>query len=181
MTTMKISPSKGNVFLDIGFDEAEARDLTLRSKLMMNLKERIGALGKSQAEVANLLEVTQPRISNLVKGRIDLFSLDTLVTMLARLGAIVDVSVRAPSTSVAPSEGLVSLASSMSVFTTTVLGVQGTVVSTSTLTASTVTARVSVPLGQAISQINLGDCFFATTSPVVSEHVVADTQFALAA
>jgi predicted XRE-type DNA-binding protein len=88
-----MEPSSGNVFFDIGFSEVEALHLELRTLLMFALEDVINKRGLSQREAAKLLGVTQPRISNLVKGRIDLFSLDMLVTMLARAGVRVNLSV----------------------------------------------------------------------------------------
>jgi predicted XRE-type DNA-binding protein len=87
----KITPSSGNVFRDLGFGEDEAEHLRIRSTLMIAVRKLIEDRGLTQAEAAKLLGVTQPRISNLVRGRIDLFSIDTLVGMLARAGIHVDV------------------------------------------------------------------------------------------
>ena len=53
---------------------------------MLNLQQMITARGLKQAKAAELLGVTQPRVSDLMRGRIDLFSIDTLIDMLARLG-----------------------------------------------------------------------------------------------
>ena len=88
----KITPSSGNVFADLGFDEAEAEHLRIRSSLMIHVSKLIEDRHLTQAEAAKLFGVTQPRISNLVRGRIDLFSIDTLVDMLARAGVHVEVS-----------------------------------------------------------------------------------------
>ena len=94
---INIHPSEGNVFRDLGFDATESEDLRLRSNVMIELQKRVAALGQSQAKVARILGVTQPRVSNLVQGRLDLFSLDTMVEMLDRLGNTVEVTVRAKS------------------------------------------------------------------------------------
>jgi len=90
----KFRTSSGNVFQDIGFDKAEAHDLRLRADLMMALRERIAARGQSQTAIAGILGVTQPRVSDLLRGQIHLFSFETLVNMLSKLGATVDVSIR---------------------------------------------------------------------------------------
>lgn len=87
----KITPSSGNVFADLGFDEAEAEHLRIRSSLMIQVSKLIEERHLTQAEAAKLFGVTQPRVSNLVRGRIDLFSIDTLVDMLARAGVHVEV------------------------------------------------------------------------------------------
>lgn len=87
----KITPSSGNVFVDLDFPPGEAEHLRIRSILMGAVRKLIEERGLIQAEAAKLLGVTQPRISNLVRGRVDLFSIDTLVDMLARAGIHVDV------------------------------------------------------------------------------------------
>jgi predicted XRE-type DNA-binding protein len=88
----KIVPSSGNVFADLGFPAEEAEHLRIRSTLMSAAHKLIDERGLTQAEAAKLFGVTQPRVSNLVRGRIDLFSIDTLVDMLARAGVQVDVA-----------------------------------------------------------------------------------------
>ncbi|MBI3455010.1 MAG: XRE family transcriptional regulator [Candidatus Rokubacteria bacterium] len=83
---VKLTRSTGNVFRDLGFSPDEAAHLKLRSDLMLNLQKAIAARGMKQGEAAELLGVTQPRVSDLMRGRIDLFSIDTLIDMLAKLG-----------------------------------------------------------------------------------------------
>jgi predicted XRE-type DNA-binding protein len=73
---------------------AEAENMKLRSALMMALKDHIAAKGLSQAEAAKLFGVTQPRISDLMRGKIDLFGLDTLVNMIAAAGMHVEMNIR---------------------------------------------------------------------------------------
>ena len=86
--------STGNVFADLGFDQEEAENLRVRSTLMARIKKVIEDRGLTQNEAARLFGVTQPRISNLVCGRIDLFSIDTLIDMLARAGVRVRVTMQ---------------------------------------------------------------------------------------
>ena len=86
MKKIKLTRSSGNIFRDLGFSPDEAEYLKVRSELMVSLQKVITARGLKQAEAAELLGVTQPRISDLMRGRIDLFSIDTLIDMLARLG-----------------------------------------------------------------------------------------------
>ena len=74
-------------------DPREAANLRARSELMIALKEHLQASKMTQARAARLLGVTQPRISDLMRGKIDLFSLETLIDMLARVGAHVKLSV----------------------------------------------------------------------------------------
>jgi predicted XRE-type DNA-binding protein len=66
--------------------EEEATNMKIRSQLMSTLTEKLKLRKLSQAESAKLLGVTQPRISDLFRGRVDLFSIDTLVNMLSKLG-----------------------------------------------------------------------------------------------
>jgi len=82
----KLTRSSGNVFSDLGFPSEEAEYLKIRSTLMIHLRKTIEAKGMKQAEAAKLLGVTQPRVSDLYKGKIHLFSIDTLVDMLSRAG-----------------------------------------------------------------------------------------------
>jgi predicted XRE-type DNA-binding protein len=86
MMKVRLTRSSGNVFRDLGFSSDEAEYLKVRSELMVNLQKVIKARGLKQVEAAELLGVTQPRVSDLMRGRIDLFSIDTLIDMLARLG-----------------------------------------------------------------------------------------------
>jgi len=83
---LKVTRSSGNVFRDLGFPEEEAEHLRVRADLLIQIQKALKAKGVKQAEAAKVLGVTQPRISDLVRGRIDLFSVDSLIDMLARLG-----------------------------------------------------------------------------------------------
>jgi len=73
---------------------AEATNLKLRSELMLALKRHIEREGISQSEAARIFGVSQPRISNLMHGKINLFSIDMLVNMLTAAGLRVSVRVR---------------------------------------------------------------------------------------
>ncbi len=92
--TLKVTRSTGNVFRDLGFSLEEAEHLKVRSNLMIHLQKAIATRGLKQAEVAKLLGVTQPRVSELMRGRIDLFSIDTLIALLAHLDIRVGLVVR---------------------------------------------------------------------------------------
>ncbi len=82
----KLTRSSGNVFRDLGFRRDEAEHLLVRADLMIELQKAIAARGLKQAETAKVLRVSQPRVSDLLRGRLDLFSTDALIDMLARLG-----------------------------------------------------------------------------------------------
>lgn len=86
--------SSGNVFRDLGFSSEEAEHLEIRAALMIQIEKAIKARGLKQAEAAKIMRVSQPRISDLLRGRIDLFSTDTLIDMLARLGVRVRLVTR---------------------------------------------------------------------------------------
>ncbi len=88
---VQVRKSSGNVFADLGFDQDEAEHLRIRSALMATLREVLEQRKLTQAEAAELFEVSQPRVSDLVRGKIGLFSIDMLVDMLARAGVRVDV------------------------------------------------------------------------------------------
>lgn len=83
---LKVTPSSGNVFRDLGFAPEEAEHLLIRADLLIQLQKAIASRGLKQAQVAKTLRVTQPRVSDLLRGRLDLFSTDALIDMLARLG-----------------------------------------------------------------------------------------------
>ncbi len=90
---VKVQRSTGNVFRDLGFPAGEAESLRLRAALMVEIKRLMQARGVTQTAAARLFGVTQPRMSDLVRGKIELFSLDTLVDMLARVGMRVQLRV----------------------------------------------------------------------------------------
>lgn len=91
---LKIEESSGNVFRDIGFDEAEAENLRLRSQLMIQITVMVRKSELTQAAAAKLFNVSQPRLNLLLKGKIQLFSLDALVNMLAEAGMRVNMTVK---------------------------------------------------------------------------------------
>jgi predicted XRE-type DNA-binding protein len=74
---------------------AEAENMKLRSALMMALEKHIQGQRWTQAEAARRLGVTQPRISDLLRGKITLFGLDTLVNMVVAAGLHVEMHVAA--------------------------------------------------------------------------------------
>ena len=89
----KIRRSSGNVFGDLGFGPEEAANLKVRSDLMIRLSKLVDSRGLTQAEAATLFGVTQPRVSDLVRGKIERFSIDTLVAMLGNAGLKVQIIV----------------------------------------------------------------------------------------
>src|ERR687895_1597781 len=83
---IRVTPSTGNVFRDLGFSKEESEHLLVRADLLIQVQKTIASRRLTQAEAAKVLRVTQPRVSDLLRGRIDLFSTDALIDMLARLG-----------------------------------------------------------------------------------------------
>jgi predicted XRE-type DNA-binding protein len=83
-----------NVWDAIEKSPAEAANLKLRSSLMLALKRHIEREGLNQTDAAQTFGVSQPRISNLMRGKINLFSIDMLVNMLTTAGLHVSVRVR---------------------------------------------------------------------------------------
>lgn len=90
---MPFTASTGNVFEDLDFPVPEAALLHIRSRLMGRIREIIQEEGLTQTRAARKFGVTQPRISDLARGRIDLFSVDALILMLATGGHQVEVTV----------------------------------------------------------------------------------------
>ena len=85
----------GNVFLDLGFEPAEAAVLQMRANLMSDLRSYIEKEGLSQADAAKRLGIAQSRVSDLVRGKWEKFSLEMLITLEARLGRTVRVELAA--------------------------------------------------------------------------------------
>lgn len=86
MKRAKVARSSGNVFQDLGFSEEEAMLLTMRSDLMGQLRLLIERNGWTQAEAAAALGVTQSRVSDLMRGKWEKFSLDMLLLLAAKAG-----------------------------------------------------------------------------------------------
>lgn len=82
----KTTKSSGNVFLDLGFDAAEAVVLQMRSRLISDLRIYIEDNGLTQAQAAERFGISQSRVSDLVRGKWEKFSLEMLITLEARIG-----------------------------------------------------------------------------------------------
>src|SRR2546430_6587348 len=88
---MRIHRSSSNVFSDLGFSEDEAENLRVRSDLMISLSKLVEDRGLTRAQAARLLGVSPPRIGDLLRGKIQVFSVDSLIEMLGHAGARVSV------------------------------------------------------------------------------------------
>ncbi len=91
---LKITRGSGNVFQDIGFAPEEAENLKLRSNLMMRIEDYYLKSGATQAAAAKALGLTTPRFNALLKGKINLFSLDALVNIAVRAGLRIEMKVK---------------------------------------------------------------------------------------
>ena len=88
---LKMTRSSGNVFRDVGFAPVEAEHLLVRADLLIKVQKLIASKHLSQAELAKSLRISRSRVGDLLRGRIDLFSTDTLIDILARLGVRVQL------------------------------------------------------------------------------------------
>ena len=88
-----ITSETGNVFKDLGFSSAEATKLKIKAQLMCQISEWINEKKLKQEEASNLLHVTRPRVSDVMRGKTGKFTIDALVDMLERTGKHVTVQV----------------------------------------------------------------------------------------
>jgi len=96
MKKVKRTKSSGNVFRDVGFGSKASENLLVRTRLMTEIEKYIRKEKLTQVEAAKRFGVTQPRISDLIRGKIHLFSVDILIAMLSHAGLVVDVRIRKP-------------------------------------------------------------------------------------
>ena len=76
-------------------DPIMAENMKLRSTLLVAITKNITSSNQNQTETAKLLDITQPRVSALLKGKIEDFRLDTLVNIAHRLGLHIDLKIAA--------------------------------------------------------------------------------------
>jgi predicted XRE-type DNA-binding protein len=86
MRNLKATKSSGDVFIDLGFPPEEAFLLAMRSDLMAKLRLFIERKDWTQVKAAKELKITQSRVSDLMRGKWDKFSLDMLLILAARAG-----------------------------------------------------------------------------------------------
>jgi predicted XRE-type DNA-binding protein len=84
-----------SVWEALGFEPQEAANLEARSELMVRIRKTIDKAGWTQAEAAVRCGVSQPRVNDLMRGKIDKFSIDALVNMLTALGQRIEFSFKA--------------------------------------------------------------------------------------
>lgn len=78
--------SSGNVFIDLGYSPDEAAILQMRADLMADLRKFIRAKKLTQAKAAEILGVSQSRVSDLIRGKWERFSLEMLITLATKAG-----------------------------------------------------------------------------------------------
>lgn len=88
-----ITPPNGNIFEDLGFEAQEASKLKIKAQLMCQISEWIKKEQLKQEEASQLLHVTRPRVSDVLRGKSGKFTIDALVDMLERIGKHVTVQV----------------------------------------------------------------------------------------
>jgi predicted XRE-type DNA-binding protein len=81
-----ITNSSGNVFLDLGYSPDEAAILQMRADLMADIRKFIKAKKLTQAQAAEMLGITQSRVSDLTRGKWEKFSLEMLITLATKAG-----------------------------------------------------------------------------------------------
>ena len=89
-----ITLENGNVFEDLGFSPQEASKLKIKAQLMCQLSEWIKEKQFKQEDASYLLQVTRPRVSDIMRGKAGKFTIDALVDMLERTGKHVTVQVQ---------------------------------------------------------------------------------------
>jgi predicted XRE-type DNA-binding protein len=81
-----VTHSSGNVFIDLGYSQDEAAILQMRADLMADIRKFIKTKRLTQAKAAQFLGVSQSRISDLIRGTWERFSLEMLITLATRAG-----------------------------------------------------------------------------------------------
>jgi predicted XRE-type DNA-binding protein len=94
MSELTAIAGSDNVFRDLGFPEAEAQNLLLRTDLVIHIRKVLDKLGVTQAEAAKRAGITQPRMNDLVKGRTQKFTLDALVKVVSSFGYSVQLKLK---------------------------------------------------------------------------------------
>ena len=92
---LKITKSSGNVYIDLGFSPEEAAILAMRSELMCRLEILIRDKQWTQSEAAQVLGISQSRVSDLIREKFEKFSLDMLITLATRAGKKVELKMAA--------------------------------------------------------------------------------------
>jgi predicted XRE-type DNA-binding protein len=81
----------GNVFEDLGFPDA--KELLVKANIALAIQREINARGLRQVDAAKLMGISQPNVSNILRGRLDDYSIDRLIRLLNTLGLDVEMSI----------------------------------------------------------------------------------------
>ncbi|OOZ40271.1 hypothetical protein BOW53_08475 [Solemya pervernicosa gill symbiont] len=92
-TIQHTTPANGNVFDDLGFPPLEANKLQLKAQLMVTITQWVNEHQLTQQQAAEQLEVSRPRVSDVVNGKIEKFTIDALVDMIEHTGQHVTMNV----------------------------------------------------------------------------------------
>ena len=90
--TLEIESSSGNIFADLGF--ANPEELSLKSQLTMQITSVLQHRHVTQTAIADLLGIPQPKVSNLMRGKLEGFSVEKLIHFLIRLDRNVEISIK---------------------------------------------------------------------------------------
>lgn len=93
--TAKVTESSGNIFLDLGFPPHEAEVMLLRAQIAEALRKWMEREGLTQTQTAKRLGISQPRVSEITRGKVELLSLDFLVGLCVKAGISVGVKLAA--------------------------------------------------------------------------------------
>lgn len=88
-----ITPADANIFLDLGFEPAEAAKLLIKADLMIEIRQWVKIRKLRQVDAAKILKVSRPRLSDVMRGKISKFTIDALVDMLENAGLHVTLHV----------------------------------------------------------------------------------------
>jgi len=91
-TEMKVTPADGNIFETLGFLDAE--ELKAKAELVIQIIQIMEERGLKQVEAAEIMGIDQPKVSQLVHGRLDGFSMERLYRFLNALGMDVEIVVK---------------------------------------------------------------------------------------
>ena len=89
---MRVTPADGNIFETLGFPDAEA--LKAKAELVIQIIQIIEERGLKQVEAAEIMGVDQPKVSQLVNGKLDGFSMERLYRFLNALGMDIEIVVK---------------------------------------------------------------------------------------
>ena len=91
----RVTESSGNIFLDLGFPPHEAEVMLLRARLAEALRNWVEREELTQAQASKRLGITQPRVSEITRGKVELLSLDYLVGLCAKAGISIGLKIAA--------------------------------------------------------------------------------------